>query len=162
MHQYIGSVVIAAFFFAIGNAFHDALGWDAVQTIFAMILMVPGAAFLADRLLYPATRLRFENHPAFAVVFLIFVSIFAYLLYVSGTTEFERVDYDVTRYAALWWVAFPYSCGFLVIADRCFNVFKGRHGTVDLSARHDAEEPHVVAKRPHDVENIDFDPTRFK
>lgn len=160
--QLIGPAIIAAFLFAIVDGFHDALGWDAVQAIFAMILMVPCAALIVDRLLYPSTRARFENSPSFGVKFLIFVTGFAFILYTGGVPEFERIEHGITRFAALWWIAFPYSCGMILIADRIFNAYKGRHQQIAPAPRSASKAASPPAVGEEDDNAFAFDPKRFK
>lgn len=112
--------------FSAAFGFYQTYHWNMVTLIFAMAAMVPGACLVTDRLLYPATRQRFEENQKFPLIFLGVVSVLAYLAFINGKSDFRRSDNAVTHYAALWWLIFPYCCAGLLALDRLFNRFKGR------------------------------------
>ncbi len=146
--------------FAAAFGFHQMFDWNIITIIFAMAMMVPGAALVLERLLRPATKARLETEKPFQVGFLVGVSMLAFLVFQSD--GMAKADTDIATYAALWWYMFPYACGVLVLFDRVFNVFADKRPLPSKSDENPAS-PHWPFDSEADTTNvIEFDPERFK
>ena len=151
--------------------FHQAMQWDLVTLIVVMVLMVPVADFVSDRLMYPKTRELFARDQRYPWGFLAVVSVMALTQFYNKASLLQRADNEITLYAACWWFTFPMCCIMLVMFDRFANVFGGKPVAGDeeadelFSSRAATEEK--LRKRAADeaaqADNvIQFDPDRFR
>lgn len=165
-------VAFYAMLFGAAFGFHQALNWDFITILLAMGAMVPGAAIVTDRLLYPRTKMLWEQDKKFTFIFLLVVTIVAYMAYADGKSEFRKADHPISHFSSLWWIVYPYCCGGLVMLDRVFNAFKNRPQP-DPNVPRPAREPEWLKvsekelganeKEAHETENvIKFDPKRFQ
>jgi hypothetical protein len=166
-------IALGAFFLMLCAAFgfHQAFHWDLVTLIVVMVLMVPVADFVSDRLMYPKTRELFARDPRYTWGFLAVVSVMALIHFYNKGSLLQRADNEVTLYAACWWFTFPMCCIMLVMFDRLGNFFGGRpvagyKGTDEHFLGRAATEERMRKRAADEAAQADnviqFDPDRFR
>ena len=166
-------IALGVFFLMLCAAFgfHQAFHWDLVTLVAAMVLMVPVADYVSDRLLYPRTRELFARDQSYSWGFLAIVTVMALVLFYEKGSAFQRADNEVTKYAACWWFTFPLCCMMLVLFDRLGNVFGGRpvagdKGTAGHFLGRAATEERMRKRAADEAAQADnviqFDPDRFR